>query len=216
MKFDILYIDAPWFFNQRAVHQDSPTKFGGGANATYDLMSDADILELGPYLQAVTANPGLVFSWVTGSRLDLGVDALRAWGYRYGTIFQTWVKTYPKSGEFFRGPGAYSASNVELLLVGHTGKLLPRQEKLIESIIWNKEDSVIREPHPRGEDGKIIHSAKPEEARRRIERAFVTGADKPVACLELFGRKFVDGWTVIGNAVTGNDIREDLEALALL
>ncbi len=39
------------------------------------------------------------------------------------------------------------------------------------------------------------HSAKPEEARHRIERLF------PGPYLELYGRKPVPGWTVWGNEI---------------
>src|SRR5262245_36081142 len=51
------------------------------------------------------------------------------------------------------------------------------------------------------------HSAKPPEARTRIERLM------GVECLpglEMFAREDVGGWTCIGDEITGNDIAIDL------
>lgn len=48
-------------------------------------------------------------------------------------------------------------------------------------------DSVIEEPRVRGPDGRVRHSAKPEEAYRRIERV------SPGPRLE--------GWDVWGNEI---------------
>ncbi len=53
MKFSTVLADPPWFYNQRCTHQKTKTKFGGGAQGTYDLMGDKDVLELGPLVQQV-------------------------------------------------------------------------------------------------------------------------------------------------------------------
>jgi N6-adenosine-specific RNA methylase IME4 len=71
-------------------------------------------------------------------------------------------------------------------------------------------DSVVIEPHPR-KDGKIWHSAKPETVRQRIEQMY-----PDLRKLELFGRSLVPGWDVVGNDVSGLDIREELDGLASL
>jgi N6-adenosine-specific RNA methylase IME4 len=58
------------------------------------------------------------------------------------------------------------------------------------------------------------HSEKPEEFRRLIEDC--TGKFSRRACIELFARKQVMGWTGIGHVATGRDIRDDLRRLAMM
>lgn len=50
------------------------------------------------------------------------------------------------------------------------------------------------------------HSKKPDEIRERI-----VDLCGNVPRIELFGRKEVEGWEVIGNEIDGRDIREALQ-----
>lgn len=199
MKYDLVYADPPWAFNQRAVHTD--TKFGGGVHGQYPVMTDKDIVELGTRLKPVLSDQAVLFLWTTPSKgLTLTQQVIEGWGFRYCTRAFVWVKTYP-SGATFRGPGYTTASNAEDCYIAFRGKSLAPRKRLV--------DSVVIEPHPR-KDGKIWHSAKPETVRQRIEEMY-----PDLRKLELFGRKQVDGWTVAGNDVSGLDIREELERMTV-
>jgi N6-adenosine-specific RNA methylase IME4 len=56
------------------------------------------------------------------------------------------------------------------------------------------------------------HSEKPDEVRRLI--CDMTGEPSSRRNVELFARKLVPGWTCLGDAVTGRDIRIDLRDAA--
>ncbi len=228
MRFDVILADPPWFYSNRVQHGEGPaTKFGGGASGEYPLMCDADIIALGDLVKAVSAEQSVLFLWGTFPRFPLALEVMESWGFHYSTVAFQWIKVNSKNGEPFRGPGKISSSNAEPLLVGWRGKsLLPvvgaMQSQIVE---WPFETEDIWEPHPRWpvdtppdpvsgkrRASKIIHSAKPGVFHERIAGVF-----GPVSRLELFAREHPGNWgTAIGNEITGNDIREDLEALALL
>lgn len=107
----------------------------------------------------------------------------------------------------FRGGGRYSPSNIELLLLGVKGR------PWHPNTGW-KPRQVIIAPHPRKPlTGKIWHSRKPEIFQDEIDRwlfPHLDGAQR----LELFATRQRPGWTCLGHALTGTDIREDLRGLA--
>ena len=190
-KYEIIYADPPWPYNSRCTH--SKTRFGGGVHGQYQVMSELDILAIGQYLLPLCAKNSVLFMWATMPRLPLAIQAINAWGFRYATNGFTWIKTNPKAGTPFTGPGFYTASNAELCLIGVRGKVAPIR-KLVSSIVIE----------PRRE-----HSRKPDVVRERIVEVF---GDRPR--LELFCRFPAPGWDAVGNGVTGRDIRDDLIALA--
>lgn len=186
--FSIVLADPPWAYNQRAPH--AKTRFGGGVSQEYPLMTDREIYELGQFLRPVLEPDCVLFLWATWPKLDIGLRAMAEWGFKYSTAAFVWEKT-TKTGEPATGPGFWTASNTEPVLLGYRGKTLPVARRLI--------NQVVRAPRGR-------HSAKPPEIHRRIEEMFGPGPLR----LELFGRQAVPGWIVLGNEVTGQDIRDDL------
>ena len=52
------------------------------------------------------------------------------------------------------------------------------------------------------------HSQKPSEARKRIDEMF-----GDIRKIELFGRKKIKGWKVIGNHFDGKDIRQEIKEI---
>ena len=100
---------------------------------------------------------------------------MRAWGFAHARTGAVWDKT-----DGF-GNGFSFRMQHEHLLVGRRPRA-PRhfEDRSIPSVIHA----------PRGE-----HSEKPDEVHDIIERAL--GGKGPF--LELFGRKHVDGWKVLGN-----------------
>jgi N6-adenosine-specific RNA methylase IME4 len=99
---------------------------------------------------------------------------MRAWGFEYKTIGFIWVKLNGLH-EVFLGTGNYTRSNSEPCLLGTRGKVS-------RFVSGDAISSVI--VSPRG-----THSAKPYEARLRIEK-LVPHANR----VELFARDLVYGW----------------------
>lgn len=151
-------------------------------------MSDAEILAMGAQIKTITAPNAALLLWVTMPRLDLGMDVLKTWGFRFTTTAFTWVKT-TKAGAPATGPGYYTASNPEIVLLGVKGRMKP-VKRLVNSVILT----------PRRE-----HSRKPDEVRDRIVQVF-----GDLSRVELFCRHPAPGWDSFGNELDGRDIREVL------
>jgi N6-adenosine-specific RNA methylase IME4 len=111
--------------------------------------------------------------WTTNAFLDEAIDLLRAWGFAYQTSF-VWVKPQLGLGNYWRNA-------TDLMLFGLRGRLPFRDHRIRNWI----------------EEKRGRHSAKPEQVRTLIERV------SPGPYLELFGRRVVPGWTVVGNQIDG-------------
>ena len=192
----MILADPPWPYGSRATHKK--TKFGGGVAGHYDIMTVADIAALS-IARDFAAKDCALCMWVTGPHLGSGVQVLEGWGFRFVSILLTWVKTNKNSGTPFSGPGYYTRANAELVILGMRGQVRPANQDV---------SSVILEPHPRGEDGKIIHSRKPACTYERIERLF---GDVPR--LELFARETRPGWDAIGNQLEDSRTLEPQRSL---
>lgn len=103
------------------------------------------------------------------------------------------------------GPGYYTFSNAEFVVVGRKGRL-PQRHKDPELGKERITKQVVYAP-------RRDHSEKPDEVYDRIAWQYPHVAPK----LELFGRRLRGGWTVVGNEAPGcegEDIRASLERLA--
>lgn len=208
-KYQIIYADPPWWYSSRISRgPGTRTRFGNGAEGHYPLMKDQELLDMAPQIKAITDRDAAMLMWATMPRLDFGMELLRAWGFKYSTVAYVWVKTTQAAEQEFKqpkllsswdeftrilpakGPGGYTSSNVEIVLLGTRGKSI----------------TVKRLPHsqlifaPRRE-----HSRKPDEVRDRIVELF---GDRPR--VELFCRFPAPGWDAHGNHLDGKDIRESL------
>lgn len=179
-KYKIIYADPPWKYNPRANQR---TRFGGGAESHYRLMSMDEIKDL-PINEIADADCAL-FMWCTFPYLEDQIKLFKHWGFKYRTVGFTWIKTNPKNGKPFFGVGYYAKSNAEVCLMGIKGKMKP---------VSNAVSSVIIAP-------RREHSRKPNEARDRIVELF---GDLPR--IELFSRQKTEGWDV-----WGNEIKSDIE-----
>lgn len=187
---DVIYTDNPW------MYYGDPQKMAA-AGKHYDLMTDEELKAL-PVLSKCSKR-AVVFMWVTGPRLDFGIDVMRAWGLHYRGIAFVWVKTR-QDGQIIGAQGvrpsivkpttelvlegSVQGDDVDLVLAGstvRTGRPLSLLDEGVPQVVLA----------PRG-----LHSAKPPEVRRRIERLY--GSDRPK--LELFARgEPHDGWDRFGN-----------------
>lgn len=191
-KFQILYNDPPWFYNDRP---NPATRFGLGLYAHYEPMTIKQICALP--VGDLAEKDSLMYLWVTGPHLANGnaMQALKAWGFVGGTVAFVWVK-FDSKGEVHARTGNYTMSNAEFCLVARRGKMLPRAVRNIRQIIFTTPADKLR------------HSEKPPEARRRIELMYPT-----MNRIELFARHEPLGWTVIGKAITGRSLEEDIALL---
>ena len=173
-KYNIIYADPPWKYNDRAKTQLADR----GAEGKYNVMSVNEIANLP--VKTITANDCVLFLWITFPFLNEFTKVIDKWGFEYKTVAFTWVKTNASDSSvvytdksFFKGMGNWTRSNAEICLLGTKGKP-QRVSKGISQILVSH----------RGE-----HSAKPLVVRDKIVELC---GDLPR--IELFSRHVVDGW----------------------
>ena len=196
--FDIILADLPLFYNNRKAGGErlQKTKFGGGAMKHYPLMKDNDLLNLKPYIDSISNKDCALFLWVTMPKLDFCMEFMKYCGFKYKTMPFVWVKTYSKSGTIVQNPGFYTASNAEAVILGTKGKTsryFEPSKKMIQQVVLSP---------------RLKHSQKPEDIQDKIDLMYPSYKK-----LELFARRQKNGWTCLGNEITGNDIRIDLANL---
>lgn len=198
--FRCILMDPPW-----------PERGGGkikrGADRHYPLVRVEDMpgLVRSSPLWRPASDACHVWCWVTSNHLEHGLVLLRALGVRYVRDY-VWAKTgvEPVDREHDEtdaeldllqaglemGIGQYGRGCHEQLLFGVIGQGQSPS-------VWTGDRavrSVIFAPVPRGDDGKRIHSRKPDRSYALIERV----SRGPRA--ELFARRrFNDSWQVWGN-----------------
>jgi len=175
-KFDIIYCDPPWSYNDVVMRGASkvPT---GSAEDHYPTMSNEELAAMN--VQGIAAKNCLCIMWTTSPHLETSINLLKEWGFKYVCIGFVWHKQALL-------PSSYFLSSVELAIIGKRG--------------------AIPGGRPKGERSQLQflsrmrtrHSAKPAEFRRRIERAFPK-ANK----IELFAREADPGWWCWGNQAPG-------------
>jgi N6-adenosine-specific RNA methylase IME4/DNA modification methylase len=151
----------------------------GAADRHYAVMELQEILDL--RVREVATDDATLFLWVPHSMLEEAPWVMRAWGFESARTGMVWDKiTGFGNGFSFR-------MQHEHLLVGRA----PRAPRHF------KDHSISSVLHaPRG-----LHSEKPPEVHGIIERAL--GGKGPF--LELFGRRHVPGWKVLGNQLPPPD-----------
>lgn len=157
------------------IYADPPWKYDnqGTRAATSDHYLTLTVDELCEWpVGDYAADDAHLHLWTTNAFLPQAFRAIEAWGFEYRSCF-VWVKPQIGIGNYWRVSHEY-------LLLGIRGNAKRFNSKKLRS--W-------------GEYRRSKHSAKPEKIRGLIEQA----SNGPY--LELFGRKSVKGWTVLGNNV---------------
>lgn len=175
--YSIVLADPPWAYTNATTR--------GAAERHYSTMSVDELVDL--EVKRIAADDAVLFLWVTWPTLHDGLRVMRAWEFAYRTIGLLWVKTND-DGTVFMGVGHYTRSNTEPCLIGVRGRGLERADLGVSSVLLA----------PRKQ-----HSAKPDEARYRIERLY--GEQKRV---ELFARGTRNGWDESRNGwdAWGNEV----------
>ena len=167
--YDVIYTDPPWSYDG-ATFIDGKANKTGSAECHYPTMTPKELGALN--VKGICKPKTIMYMWTTGPQLDIAVDLMRAWGFKYKTIAFIWHKERTN-------PGYYTMSQCELAIVGtRGGRPLPRGS--------TNERQFHMEPRKE-------HSVKPEEFRRRID-AMHPGGNK----LEMFARTAADGWWAWG------------------
>lgn len=190
MKFDVVYCDNPWKFRNEKTGGNHKS----GASQKYPVMELSTILAMP--VGAIVNQHAALFLWVpTRLKFSHGYPCAAAWGF---TSYETtiyWKKEYVGDRT---GMGFWYRNMMEELLVFTRGDV-----------------TAFRCQEPNVKSLPVLeHSEKPAEFRRLIE--FSTDpVFKHPRRVELFARKkIIPGWTGIGNAVTGRDIKDDIRLLA--
>lgn len=169
-KFQTILGDCPWMKNQLSSGKNS---YGGAINH-YPLMSLERIKAMP--VADLAAEDAHLYLWVTNSNIDEGLEVVKAWGFRYITMFH-WIK--PKMGV-----GNYLRNASETCIFAVRGKLPPKCRTQINWLI----------SYP------TVHSEKPREFISVVERV------SPGPYLELFCRRRPasnEKWYCWGNETEG-------------
>lgn len=194
MNYSLIYADPPWSYGNKASN--------GAATDHYDTMSLIDLKRLPVW--EIAAENAVLAMWYTGTHNREAIELAEAWGFTIRTMKGfTWVKLNAlaenhinkaiEAGElcdFYdflellnqqtrMNGGNHTRANTEDVLIATRGKGLERMDAGVKQVIYS----------PLGE-----HSAKPMEARHRLERLY-----GPVPRIELFSRSAAAGWDCWGN-----------------
>lgn len=169
-KYAVIYADPPWGYRNKGTR--------AAAARHYQTMTLADIKAL-PVADIAAVDCAL-FLWSTFPMLPEALAVIEAWGFQYKTLAFCWIKRNRKSPGWFWGLGNWTRSNPEVCLLAVRG----RPERVSAAV-----HSLIEAPVGR-------HSAKPPQARARIEALM---GDVPR--IELFARERAPGWDCWGDEV---------------
>lgn len=183
--YAIIYADPPWGYDNGGR---------GAAENHYDTMS-ADAIEKLP-IRRLASDGACLFMWATWPFLQEAMILGSAWSFTYKTCAFVWVKHHEKSGKKCVGGGFWTRANTEFCLLFTRGKCPRRVDATVRQLIESEE--VLQAPRSK-------HSAKPREARYRIEKLM---GDSPR--IELFARERAEGWDAWGEeAPGGSDVKID-------
>lgn len=190
-KYTIIYADPPWRYADKLIRDT--------IEVHYPTMSIDELAAL-PVHDMAAADCALLM-WATGPLMPDALALMQRWGFEYRTVFMTWVKTYA-DGKVVSGPGRYTKSCCEFLLLGVKGKMAKhRQKRTVRAVV----DCPEPDEHSHGaeEFGSALysyragHSRKPDIVRRKIVEVF--GEDTPR--IELFATQRTAGWEYWGRSV---------------
>lgn len=183
--YDLIYIDPPWWYNFRKAwwERNNKTKFGWGARKHYPLMKDNELLNFKNIIDNLTSKDCIIFMWATMPKLDFAIDLMKYWWFNYKTVAFTWVKINKNWG-YRINPWYYTASNIELVLVGIKWKNWWKF-KPTKSMI----NQIIAEPIRE-------HSRKPDKIRENLDIMYPN-----LKKIEIFARCKSQGWDVYWNEI---------------
>lgn len=183
--FRALMVDPPWPYraNEPGIFKAS-AGIGASARHRYGLMTLADLAAL-PVGEIAAPDGAHLYLWCTNRFVEQAHALARGWGFGPVTLI-TWVKPRRDGRPSAGGTGYYFRNCTEHMIFAVRGSL--RTDQAVTrptAYLW-----------PR-----TPHSVKPEASYRLIEAA------SPGPRIELFARRQRPGWTCLGDAIDGQDIR---------
>tara|TARA_R100000808_G_C2146393_1_gene154315 strand:+ start:247 stop:915 length:669 start_codon:yes stop_codon:yes gene_type:complete len=173
--YEVVYADPPWDYDGRTF-LDGKVNDTGSASDHYPTMKPQELMDMN--IQHICSKNCIMYMWTTGPQLDISIDVLKAWGFKYKTIAFVWDK-------LVTNPGYYTMSQTELCIVGTKGAI----------------------PKPRGsrnerqflQERRTRHSAKPKRVIQSLSRMHPTQNK-----IELFSRRAHPEWYCWGHGAKGN------------
>lgn len=202
-----------------------------GAQSQYDVLTDQDIIDLN--IKSIAADDAMLVLWVPSSKLQVGMDTMKAWGFDQKQTF-IWVKTKKPENIFkavksqllkdirarilnkkakILSPGLLDAFNLNQVLSFFMGRLFRQTHEIALVGVRGKIYTHLENKSQRSVmfSENIKHSAKPEELQDRLDLMFPTASK-----IELFARRDRVEWETVGNecpSSLGEDIRDSIERL---
>lgn len=174
-KYKIIYADPPWSYNK---YSNSKKNISDKVRVTpYDPMPLEDIKNMPVPL--IADDDCVLFMWVTFPCLEMGLEVIKAWGFKYKTVGFNWLKKNKRGIGWFMGFGHYTRSNGEICLLATKGKGAKVLKKNMSQVVVTP---------------LTVHSEKPSIVMKKIVDLY--GDESRI---ELFARKQVSGWDCWGN-----------------
>lgn len=185
----------------------SPTK--RSAVSQYKTMGAKDVAALD--VKSLADPNGCVLAlWVPSTLLPQGFDVMNSWGFSFKQTF-IWVKTKKDVTKHVKKmlAAGQSVDMNELMAFG-MGRLFRQTHEIALIGTMGKVYDNLQDHSQRSVEFDINagHSTKPELLQDRLDRMF-----PDVQKLEMFGRRVRPNWTIIGDGVTGVDVKESIELL---
>lgn len=174
-QYDVILVDPPWQYHGKQDKWGAAAKF-------YETVSDAELQKMP--ISSLAKKTSVLFCWVTGPRLDAGIDLVRKWGFSYRGVAFVWVKAtragVPIGARGVR-PSIVKPTTEFVIAASMTakGRPMPLKDEGVPQVVL----APVAE-----------HSRKPDEVCSRIERLYPSASR-----IELFARRERDGWEVWGD-----------------
>jgi len=192
-KFKVIVADPPWSFDDKLQSMKAKTK--RSAVSQYKELSNNEIKNLD--IRSVVDPSGCVLVlWVPSTLLDVGLDVAKSWGFKLKQTY-VWVKIKKDASK---------EKNINNITRIGMGRLFRQAHEI--ALVCTSGKSVYKDLQDKSQRSVCLaqnkgHSIKPDVLQHSLDSMF-PGVEK----LEVFARRNFKGWTCIGDAIDGLDIRD--------
>jgi N6-adenosine-specific RNA methylase IME4 len=201
-RFDLLYADPPWYYRDRRIVNEhtGKAKFGGGAMKHYPVIPDSIMVNrIAPMCRHMAADNAILLLWSVWPKMDFIIqEFIPAAGFRFRTEFMTWVKTKKDGKELIYGPGYYTASNSEVIL-------LATRENRKPAYYFKPKITMM---------GSILLTPRKEHSRKPLLHDMIDRMYPQFSKIELFARACYPGWQAWGNQTNKYQVEKQSELIA--
>lgn len=236
VKYSVVVADPAWSFHDRLI-MDSVKR---GAASQYSILRNEDIVTLP--VKSIVADDAVLALWVPSSLLQVGLDTMKAWGFKQ-TQTHIWVKVKLNPfKEIWADMKKLTRKSIDWKLWFTPTELFSIAYENLPAALLSKVlafgmGRLFRQTHEIcliGVRGKIYkhltnrsqrsvhfapnlkHSKKPEDLQDMLDCMF---PGKEIKKLEIFARRSRLDWDCVGNQCPdslGEDIRDSLVRIAML